>query len=126
MPQYLSPGVYIEELDVGPHPIQGVSTSTTGMVGVTVRGPTDGKPVLVTTFNDYQRTFGGFLPPPDAGTVRQWGSATNVEGGAYWTVPAGGEGILRQRRPAALREARVQQRPPRPHRGRRSGDWWRR
>src|SRR5437588_392640 len=35
MPQYLSPGVYIEELAVGPHPIQGVRTSTTGMGGAT-------------------------------------------------------------------------------------------
>ena len=94
MPQYLSPGVYIEELDVGPHPIQGVSTSTTGMVGVTVRGPTNGKPVLVTTFNDYQRTFGGFLPTPDAGTVRQWGSAANVEGGSYWTFPLAVKGFF--------------------------------
>jgi uncharacterized protein len=87
MPQYLSPGVYIEELDVGPHPIQGASTSTTGMVGVTVRGPTDGKPQLVTTFNDYQRIFGGFLPLPNAGLVRQWGSAANLEGGVFWTLP---------------------------------------
>ena len=94
MPQYLSPGVYIEELDVGPHPIQGVSTSTTGMVGVTVRGPTDGKPVLVTTFNDYQRTFGGFLPVPDAGTVRQWGSAANLEGGAWWLFPLAVKGFF--------------------------------
>jgi uncharacterized protein len=94
MAQYLSPGVYIEELDVGPHPIQGVSTDTTGMVGVTVRGPTDGKPVLVTTFNDYQLTFGGFLPTPDAGTVRQWGSMTNLEGGAWWLFPLAVKGFF--------------------------------
>src|SRR5690349_4467953 len=86
MPQYLSPGVYIEEL-VGPHPIQGVSTSTTGMVGVTVYGPTDGKPKLVTNFNEYQSTFGGFLQMPGAGLRRQWGSATNLEGGAWWLFP---------------------------------------
>ena len=86
MPQYLSPGVYIEEL-VGPHPIQGVATSITGMVGVTVRGPTDGKPRLVTNFNQYQSIFGGFLPVPDAGLVRQWGSRTNLEGGAWWLFP---------------------------------------
>lgn len=87
MPQYLSPGVYIEELDVGPHPIQGVSTSTTGMVGVTVRGPTGGKPQLVTTFNDYQQIFGGFLPALDAGTARRWESASNLEGGAWQRFP---------------------------------------
>jgi len=87
MAQYLSPGVYIEELDVGPHPIQGASTSTTGMVGVTACGPTDGKPQLVTTFNDYQRTFGGFLPPQEIGLTRPWGTAANLEGGAWWLFP---------------------------------------
>ena len=64
------------------------------MVGVTVRGPTDGKPVFVTTFNDYQSTFGGFFPLPDAPTVRQWGSATNVEGGTYWTFPLAVKGFF--------------------------------
>jgi phage tail sheath protein FI len=86
MPQYLSPGVYIEEL-AGPHPIQGVSTSITGMIGVTASGPTDGKPKLVTNFNDYQRIFGSFLPLPDASLVRQWGSRANLEGGAWWLFP---------------------------------------
>ena len=81
MPQYLSPGVYIEEL-VGPHPIQGVSTSITGMVGVTVRGPADGKPKLVTNFNDYQRIFGGFLPSPDQLALSTWGDRNNLDGGA--------------------------------------------
>ena len=37
MPEYLSPGVYIEEQDTGPEPIEGVSTSVTGFVGVTQR-----------------------------------------------------------------------------------------
>jgi uncharacterized protein len=86
MPQYLSPGVYIEEL-VGPHPIQGVSTSITGMVGVTVRGPTDGKPKSVTNFNQYQSIFGGFLSVPGADQVRQWGNPSNLEGGAWWLFP---------------------------------------
>jgi phage tail sheath protein FI len=94
MAQYLSPGVYIEEPDVGPHPIQGVSTSTTGMVGVTVRGPTDGKPRLVTTFNDYQRIFGGFLPPPSAALLRTWGSRANLEGGAWWLFPLAVKGFF--------------------------------
>ena len=38
MPEYLSPGVYIEEIDNGPRPIQGVGTSTAGFVGRTERG----------------------------------------------------------------------------------------
>ncbi|MGB8768533.1 MAG: phage tail sheath C-terminal domain-containing protein [Candidatus Korobacteraceae bacterium] len=62
MPEYLSPGVYIEEQDTGPQPIEGVSTSTTGFVGMTVRGPISGPPVLVTSFAEFSRTFGSFLP----------------------------------------------------------------
>lgn len=60
MPEYLSPGVYIEEIS-GLEPIEGVSTSTTGFVGMTVRGPTSGLPVLVTSFPEFTRTFGDFL-----------------------------------------------------------------
>ncbi len=60
--QYLSPGVYIQEVDSGLQPIEGVSTSVTGFVGMTVRGPISGPPVLVTSFAEYQRNFGGFIP----------------------------------------------------------------
>jgi phage tail sheath protein FI len=62
MPEYLSPGVYVEEQETGPEPIDGVSTSTTGFVGMTVRGPSSGPPVLVTSFPEFTRTFGGYLP----------------------------------------------------------------
>jgi phage tail sheath protein FI len=61
MPEYLAPGVYIEELNTGPVPIEGVSTSTTGFVGQTERGPV--QPTLVTSFVEYQRWFGSFLAP---------------------------------------------------------------
>jgi phage tail sheath protein FI len=61
MPEYLAPGVYIEELSTGPVPIEGVSTSTAGFVGQTERGPV--QPTLVTSFVEYQRWFGGFLDP---------------------------------------------------------------
>ena len=60
MPEYLSPGVYVEE-QPALEPIEGVSTSTTGFVGMTVRGPVSGPPVLVTSFSDFTRTFGGFI-----------------------------------------------------------------
>jgi hypothetical protein len=62
MPEYLAPGVYIEEIESGPKPIEGVSTSTAGMVGMTVRGPVAGLPQLVTSFADFRRRFGGYLP----------------------------------------------------------------
>jgi len=58
MPEYLAPGVYVEEIN-GPRPIEGVSTSTAGFVGETERGPT--RPRLVTSWQDYQRWFGGYI-----------------------------------------------------------------
>lgn len=61
MPEYLAPGVYVEEVDNGPKPIEGVSTSTAGFVGMTVKGASIGLPQLVTSFSDFQRKFGGYL-----------------------------------------------------------------
>jgi phage tail sheath protein FI len=60
MPEYLAPGVYVEEIDTGNKPIEGVSTSTAGMIGVTERGPVD-IPILVTSTGEYTRWFGGRL-----------------------------------------------------------------
>jgi phage tail sheath protein FI len=57
MPEYLHPGVYIEEIERGPKPIEGVPTSTAAFLGDTERGPTE--PRLVTSYKDYQRWFGG-------------------------------------------------------------------
>jgi phage tail sheath protein FI len=57
MPEYLHPGVYFEEIERGPKPIEGVPTSTAAFIGETERGPT--KPRLVTSYKDYQRWFGG-------------------------------------------------------------------
>jgi uncharacterized protein len=60
MPEYLSPGVYVEEIQTGPRPIEGVSTSTAGMVGRTERGPE--YPRLVSSWLEFQRWYGGYLP----------------------------------------------------------------
>ena len=60
MPEYLSPGVYVEEISTGPKPIEGVSTSTAGFVGAAERGPEP--PRFITGWLDYQRWFGGYVP----------------------------------------------------------------
>jgi|RhiMethySRZTD1v2_1073278.scaffolds.fasta_scaffold01077_8 Phage tail sheath protein FI len=60
MPEYLSPGVYIEELP-GPKPIEGVGTSTGAFVGIAERGPVN-DPQLITNLTQYADTFGGFIP----------------------------------------------------------------
>ncbi len=59
MPEYLSPGVYVEEVERGSKPIEGVSTSTAGFLGPTERGPTDQR--LITSFAQYKRLFGGYI-----------------------------------------------------------------
>ncbi|MBD1847206.1 phage tail sheath family protein [Cyanobacteria bacterium FACHB-63] len=57
---YFAPGVYIEEIDRGSRPIEGVSTAIAGFVGFTedVRGDAElFKPMLVTTWTEYRRYF---------------------------------------------------------------------
>src|SRR4029079_4798188 len=61
MPEYLHPGVYVEEIERGPRPIEGVPTSTAAVLGETERGPTT--PRLVTSYKDYQRWFGDIFNP---------------------------------------------------------------
>jgi uncharacterized protein len=85
MPEYLSPGVFIEEIPARLKAIEGVSTSTAGLVGRVERGsvagfpmpfkldpltdaqkivlPQDAAPVLVTSFAEFARGFG--VPPDD-------------------------------------------------------------
>lgn len=52
------PGVYIEEIPSGVRTITGVATAVTAFIGRAVRGLVD-EPVTITSFADYERTFGG-------------------------------------------------------------------
>lgn len=75
MPEYLSPGVYIEEVDRGPKPIQGVSTSTAAFIGFTEKIPDTTvrengrykvvkairKPRLITNWSQFEDEFGSFV-----------------------------------------------------------------
>lgn len=56
MPEYLAPGVFIEEIERGPKPIEGVATSTAAFLGECERGPV--RPRLVTGYGEYLRLFG--------------------------------------------------------------------
>lgn len=69
MPEYLHPGVYVEE-QPAPQTIEGVSTSTAGFVGATKKGPTSGLPQLVTSFPDFARKYGDYLPQDPWGDSR--------------------------------------------------------
>jgi phage tail sheath protein FI len=57
MPEYLSPGVYIQEVDSGPRPIEGVGTACAAFVGLAPAGRTN-EPVLVTNWSQYVEEFG--------------------------------------------------------------------
>jgi len=58
MPEYLAPGVYVEETSFRAKSIEGVATSTAGFVGQARFGPIEGWPVLITSFEEFQRRFG--------------------------------------------------------------------
>ena len=75
MPEYLSPGVYVEEVDRGPKPIEGVGTAMAAFVGFTEKAEMareiDGelmvedllnRPQLVTNWTQYVERFGGLVP----------------------------------------------------------------
>ena len=56
---YLSPGVYVEEVDRGSKPIEAVGTNTVGFLGESAKGPT-GEAVLVTNWSQFVKTYGDF------------------------------------------------------------------
>src|SRR5262245_39138244 len=58
MPEYLAPGVYVEEVSFRAKSIEGVSTSTAGFAGAARYGPFNGIPELVTSFAEFERVFG--------------------------------------------------------------------
>ncbi|MDD4297706.1 MAG: phage tail sheath subtilisin-like domain-containing protein [Ruminiclostridium sp.] len=58
---YLSPGVYVEEIQLN-RPIQGVFTDITAFVGITETKPVGNDPLLIRSFLEYQQHYGGYLP----------------------------------------------------------------
>jgi phage tail sheath protein FI len=59
MPEYLAPGVYVEETSFRAKSIEGVSTTTTGFIGPARTGPTDLPPDIITSVGEFERVYGG-------------------------------------------------------------------
>jgi phage tail sheath protein FI len=59
-PQYLSPGVYVEEVDRGAKPIEGVGTAVAGFVGLAEKGPFN-TPSLIANWSRFREIFGDFV-----------------------------------------------------------------
>ncbi|MEX0761920.1 MAG: phage tail sheath family protein [Dehalococcoidia bacterium] len=89
MPTYLSPGVYVEEVDGGSKPIEAVGTAVAAFVGFTSKHPTDdesdpqgAKPRFVSNWTQFENLYGGIAPGlmlPHA----VYGWFNNGGGGAY-------------------------------------------
>ncbi|MFL5383916.1 MAG: phage tail sheath family protein [Longimicrobiaceae bacterium] len=78
MPEYLAPGVYVEEVSFRSKSIEGVPTSTTGFAGMARYGPVQysGGPAtsesrLITSFTEFERVYGGLEPLQLAGGVER-------------------------------------------------------
>ena len=64
MPEYLAPGVFVEEVSFRSKSLEGVPTSTTGFTGLTrygpvcygdvdIQGPQNCEPRLITSFTEF-------------------------------------------------------------------------
>lgn len=67
MPEYLSPGVYVEEIEIGAKPIEGVGTSTAGFLGEAERGPTTLQ--LVCGMSQFKRLYGEHFSKQDPSSL---------------------------------------------------------
>jgi phage tail sheath protein FI len=91
MPNYLSPGVYVEEVEAGSRPIEGVGTAVAAFVGLAARGPAN-TPTLVTNWNQFTSTFGEFFEGSYLAHA-VYGYFLNG-GGAAYVVRVGADGVM--------------------------------
>jgi uncharacterized protein len=59
-PEYLSPGVYVEEVDKGSKPIEGAGTACAAFVGFAEKGPVN-QPTFIPNWSEFVNNFGGFI-----------------------------------------------------------------
>lgn len=110
MPTYLTPGVYVEEVQSGARPIEGVGTAVAAFVGFAQSGPFH-TPTLVTSWDQYTQLFGGFtegayLPHAVHGYFSNGGGAAYIVriGGSAEdaSAPAAADGARQQREGGAV------------------------
>jgi uncharacterized protein len=58
MPEYLAPGVFVEETSFRSKSIEGVSTTTTGFIGAARTGPVDLPPDIITSLGEFEEVYG--------------------------------------------------------------------
>ncbi len=62
MPEYLAPGVFVEETSFRSKSIEGVSTTTTGLIGPARSGPVHLEPDIVTSLGEFEEIYGDGSP----------------------------------------------------------------
>ena len=115
MPEYLSPGVYVQEVDSGPRPIEGVGTAMAAFVGFAPAGPAN-RPVLVTNWTQYVENFsvledGGKRNPHMPGAFLShavYGYFLNGGGRCYVTRLVAGSTTNGKKGSAKLKEAKAE------------------
>src|SRR5688572_6099540 len=89
MPTYLSPGVYVEELESASKPIEGVGTAVAAFVGFAEKGDFN-RPNLVTNWSQFRNTYGDFMP--GSYLAHAVYGYFNNGGGSCYVVRIGGQG----------------------------------
>ncbi|MFI1166325.1 phage tail sheath family protein [Streptomyces sp. NPDC020801] len=93
MPNYLSPGVFVEEMESGSRPVEGVGTAVAAFVGFAEQGPLN-EPVRVSNWGQFTSVFGDFAEGCYLGHS-VYGFFANGGGTCYVVrvgAPAGGDG----------------------------------
>jgi len=88
-PEYLSPGVYVEEVDKGTKLIEGVGTAMAAFVGFAEKGPVN-QPTFIPNWTEFVNTFGGFIKGVYLAPA-VYGYFQNGGGRCYVTRLPGGE-----------------------------------
>ena len=86
---YLSPGVYVEEMESASKPIEGVGTAVAAFVGFAEKGEFN-KPTLITNWSQFRASFGDFMP--GSYLAHSVYGYFNNGGGSCYVVRIGGEG----------------------------------
>ncbi len=110
MPQYLSPGVYVEEVEKGAKPIEGVGTAVAAFIGFAEKGPIN-QPMFIANWSQFQNTFGGFLP---GGYLAHgvYGYFNNGGGSCYVIRLPSGKEEAEEKAPTLLLKGRAEGAPP--------------
>ncbi len=99
-PEYLSPGVYVEEVDKGTKPIEGAGTACAAFLGFAEQGPTN-QPTFIPNWTQFVNTFGGFVKGGFLANA-VFGYFMNGGGRCYVTRLPGGDGQAELKAAVAL------------------------